>query len=151
MIALLLAAGLLAGDLDAKGVHGAVQAQKGRPVVVNLWATWCAPCVAEFPGLVALAKERKDVAFISVTIDDPADRGAVETFLKKQQPTFPVYLKAAGSDEAFIAGIDEKWSGAVPLTLIYDAAGKKTAQIEGEATRKSIEAALPAAKPKPRP
>ena len=151
MIALLLAAGLLAGDLDAKGVHGAVQAKKGRPVVVNLWATWCAPCVAEFPGLVALAKERKDVAFISVTIDDPADRAAVETFLKKQQPTFPVYLKAAGSDEAFIAGIDEKWSGAVPLTLIYDATGKKTAQIEGEATRKSIEAALPAAKAKPGP
>jgi thiol-disulfide isomerase/thioredoxin len=143
--ALLLAA-LLAGNLDAKGVHAAVAKHKGRPVVVNFWATWCGPCVAEFPDLVRLAGERKDVTFLSVTIDDPAERGAVETFLAKQKPTFPVYLKAPGGDEAFITGIDAKWSGAVPLTLIYDAAGKKVAQIEGEATRKSIEAQLPPAR-----
>ena len=48
--------------------------------------------------------------------------------------------------EAFIEGIDPKWSGAVPLTLIYDAAGKKVWQLEGEATRKSIEGALPPVK-----
>jgi thiol-disulfide isomerase/thioredoxin len=141
--ALFLLAALLTGDVDAKGIHRAVQAQKGRAVVVNFWATWCVPCIEEFPHLVALARERKDVAFLSVSIDDPADRAAVESFLKKQKPSFPVYLKAAGNDEAFINGVDKEWSGAVPLTLVFDASGKKVKLLEGEVTRKQIEEALP--------
>ena len=142
MIPVLLAAALLAGDVDAPGIHRAVQAQKGRAVVVNFWATWCEPCVKEFPELVALARERKDIAVIAITIDDQADRPAVLDFLKKQKPTFPVYMKADGSDEAFINGVDPKWSGAVPLTLVYDAAGKRLLFEEREITRKEIEAAL---------
>lgn len=142
MIPILLAAALLAGDVDAQGIHRAVKAQKGRAVVVNFWATWCEPCVKEFPDFVALAKERRDVAVISVSIDDPADRAVVEDFLKKQKPTFPVYVKAEGGDEAFINGIDPKWSGAVPLTIVYDVAGKRVLFEEREVTRKEIEAAI---------
>ena len=142
MIPILLAASLLAGDVDAQGLHRAVKAQKGRAVVVNFWATWCEPCVKEFPDFVALAKDRKDIAVISVTIDEASDRGAVEDFLKKQKPTFPVYLKASGSDEAFINGVDPKWSGAVPLTMVYGADGKRLLFEEREISRKEIEAAL---------
>jgi thiol-disulfide isomerase/thioredoxin len=142
VIPILLAATLLAGDVDAQGLHRAVKAQKGRAVVVNFWATWCEPCVREFPDFVALAKDRKDISVISVTIDDAADRSTVEDFLKKQKPTFPVYLKAGGSDEAFINGVDPKWSGAVPLTIVYDAAGKRLLFEEREISRKEIEAAL---------
>jgi thiol-disulfide isomerase/thioredoxin len=143
VIAILLAASLLAGDVDAQGLHRAVKAQKGRAVVVNFWATWCEPCVKEFPDFVALARERKDVAVISVTIDDKADRPAVEDFLKKQKPPFPVYIKADGNDEAFINGIDPKWSGAVPLTIVYDAAGQRTYFDERELTREQLEKLVP--------
>jgi thiol-disulfide isomerase/thioredoxin len=143
---LLAAATLLAGEVDAAKLHQAVRAQRGRPVVVNFWATWCEPCVHEFPDFVALARDRKDVAFISVTIDDTDDRPAVEDFVKKQQPPFPVYLKAPGGDEAFIKAVDPKWSGAVPLTMIFDAAGERVHFEESEMTRQEVEAKLPPAK-----
>src|SRR5215475_10336975 len=100
MTALLLAA-VLAGEVDAAGVHRAIETRKGRPVVISMWATWCGPCVEEFPMLVALARTQKDVAVVSISLDDPADRKAVESFVQREDPPFPVYLKAAGKDEAF--------------------------------------------------
>jgi len=155
VISVLLAATLLTGDLDAAGIHRAVRAERGRAVVVNFWATWCEPCIKEFPDLVALAKARSDIRVISVSIDDPGERAAVEEFLQKQKPSFKVYLKAAGADEAFINGVDPKWSGAVPLNIVFDAEGKRTSFLEGETTREKLEALLPppkaAAKDAPAP
>ena len=116
MIALVLA-GILAGEVDAPRLWSALEAYRGRPVVVSLWATWCKPCVEEFPVLVKLARERKDVAVVSVSIDEKEDRGALEAFVRERQPPFPVYAKAPGADEAFIDGVDPRWSGVVPATL----------------------------------
>ena len=143
---LLLLAAALAGQVDAAGFHRAVAAQKGRPVLVNLWATWCAPCVEEFPMLVSLARSQKDVAVLAVSIDDPSDRRAVESFLAKQDPPFPVYLKGNQPDEAFIDGVDPEWSGVVPVTLIFDRTGKRVALLQGEHTKAELEKALAEAK-----
>jgi thiol-disulfide isomerase/thioredoxin len=138
----LLLAAVLAGRLDAAGVGRTVAAHRGRPVVLTLWATWCEPCVKEFPELAALARERKDVAFVSVSIDEPADRGTVETFVTERRPPFPVYMRAAGPDQAFIDGVDREWSGVVPATLVYDREGRRVALLQGEHTRADIEKAL---------
>jgi thiol-disulfide isomerase/thioredoxin len=140
--ALLLAAAATVPRIDAAGVHKLVAAEKGRPVVVSFWATWCAPCIKEFPDLVALARERKDVTVLSISIDDESERAAVDAFVAKQKPSFRVYIKAPGPEEAFINGVDPKWSGSVPLTLIFDSAGQKKALIEGEQTRAELEKAL---------
>jgi thiol-disulfide isomerase/thioredoxin len=142
MLTSLLLAGVLAGELDAAGVRGAAATHKGRVVLVSFWATWCAPCLVEFPDLVALARERKDVRVISVSIDDPIDRAAVEEVVAKHKPPFPVYMKTAGKDAAFIDGIDPSWSGAVPATLILAPGGEKRAFIEGEKTRAELEKVL---------
>lgn len=144
--ALLLAA-VLAGQLDASGVGRAVAAHRGRPVVLMLWATWCDPCVKEFPDLMALARERKDVAFLSVSIDEPADRPALETFVSLRKPPFPVYLRTAGPDDAFIDGVDREWRGVVPTTLVYDREGRRVALLQGEHSRADVEKALAAARP----
>ncbi len=146
MIPLLLAA-TLAGEVDAAGVARAVAAAKGRPVVLTLWATWCAPCVEEFPRLVTMARERRDVAFLSVSIDEVEDRAAVEAFVVLQSPPFPVYLKAAGPDDAFIDGVDRDWRGVVPATLVYDKDGRRVALLQGEHDRAAIEKALDGTKP----
>jgi thiol-disulfide isomerase/thioredoxin len=116
-------------------------------VVVSFWATWCAPCVKEFPELVALAGKRRDVAFVSVSLDEPADREAVEAFVAEKRPPFPVYLKAKGPDEAFINAADRDWSGVIPATLVLDRGGRKVTLIEGEHDTAQIEKALDAVKP----
>jgi len=140
--ALLLAATSLAGTIDGPGVHRLLKAHRGHPIVVNFWATWCEPCVKEFPELIALAQDRKDWVVISVSIDDAADRPAVEAFVKEHKPPFSVYLKAPGPDEPFINGVDPHWSGAVPATWVWDASGKPLAWIEGEQTRRDVERAV---------
>jgi thiol-disulfide isomerase/thioredoxin len=141
---LLLAAATATGapTVDAAGLQKLVAAEHGHVVVVSFWATWCAPCLKEFPDVVAFARERKDVTVISVSIDDDSEREAVDAFVAKQKPSFRVYRKAGGNDEAFINTVDGKWSGAVPFTLIFDAAGQKKAAIEGEQTRAELDKAL---------
>ena len=145
MIALVLA-GVLAGELDAPRLWTALEAYKGRPVVVSFWATWCQPCVEEFPVLISLARERKDVAVVSVSIDEKEDRATLEAFIGEKQPPFPVYARAPGDDEAFINGVDPSWSGVVPATLVLGPDGKRLALIQGEHTRADIERAIAGAK-----
>jgi thiol-disulfide isomerase/thioredoxin len=146
--AAVLLGALLAGQVDAAHVRTLVAAHKGRPVLLNLWATWCAPCVAEFPDVVRLAQEHGEVAVISVSIDDVAERAAVEAFIEKQKPPFAVYLKKPGPDEAFINGIDPHWSGSLPASLVFDEKGRQKALLEGEHSREELERAL-LARPRP--
>ena len=143
----LLLAALLAGDVDASAVHKLVEARRGHPVLIAFWATWCAPCVNQFPSLVELAGRHRDVAFVAVSLDDQEDRGAVEAFLAKRRPPFPVYLKGPGRDEPFINGVDTGWSGVIPATLLFDRDGKRAALLQGEHTPQQIEKALEGVQP----
>jgi thiol-disulfide isomerase/thioredoxin len=143
-VTLLLLITLLAGEVDGPGVPRLVQSHKGHPVVVSLWATWCDPCVKEFPWLMDLAREHKDVVFLSVSIDDPEARGALESFVRDQKPPFPVYARRAGSDDAFINGVDPAWAGVVPTILIYGKDGRRAAILPGEHTKEDVLKALAA-------
>lgn len=143
----LLLSALLAGEVDAQALARVLDSQKGRVVVLSFWATWCEPCVREFPDLVALARERRDIAFVAVSIDEKEDRPLVESFLAERRPPFPVYLKAPGPDEAFISGVDPAWSGAIPATLVFDRRGRLGALLEGEHSRADIEKAVAALEP----
>jgi thiol-disulfide isomerase/thioredoxin len=141
VIALLLST-VLAGELGPTQLSALVASHKGQPVVVNFWATWCAPCVKEFPAIMAFARDRRDVVVISVSIDDKQDRPALEAFVGEHRPPFPVYVKAPGPDEDFINGIDPEWRGAVPMTLVFNRSGKRSKLIQGEHSRSDIERAL---------
>jgi thiol-disulfide isomerase/thioredoxin len=92
--------------------------------VVNFWATWCVPCVEEFPSFVRLDEQLDDrggdVLFIST--DFPNKKEQVVDFLAQQGVTGTSYLKT-GKTTAFVNGFSEEWSGAVPATFIYDSSG----------------------------
>jgi thiol-disulfide isomerase/thioredoxin len=135
---------LLAGEVDGPGVRDLALQHKGSVVVVSLWATWCDPCVKEFPWLMDLARDRKDVTFLSVSIDDPDARVALEAFVKDKKPPFPVYARKPGKDEAFIDGVDPGWRGSVPTLLVFGKDGKRAVLLEGEHTRAELEKALTA-------
>ena len=95
-------------------------------VLVNVWATWCQPCREEFPDLMKVRRELAPsglrVVLVSADFDDDREE-QVRKFLAAQGADFPSFLKE-GKDEEFIEGLEPKWSGAIPATLVYDAEGR---------------------------
>jgi len=102
---------------DAAGKPTTLAAFKGKPVLVNLWATWCGPCVAELPTLEALAKSGTiRVAAIS---QDTGAAAKVPAFLKEHgAPTLTPYL-----DDKM--ALSTGWSANLPTTILFDSAGKE--------------------------
>jgi thiol-disulfide isomerase/thioredoxin len=100
----------------------ALTTQRGRIVVVDTWATWCLPCMEEFPELVALhEKYAKDgVVCMSVSVDEPEQREFVEDFLNRQRADFANYLIADENNAWW-----DKWNiKGIPIVLVFDTEGK---------------------------
>ncbi|MDZ7291120.1 MAG: TlpA family protein disulfide reductase [candidate division KSB1 bacterium] len=112
--------------IDETGLQQLLKASQGKVILLNFWATWCEPCVEEFPDLMKIARQFQPlgVELILVSVDDPEeiDRRVIP-FLEKQGVFFRTYIKDSKDDEAFINAIDVKWSGAIPATFIYDVNG----------------------------
>lgn len=117
--------------IDESRIETLRRESQGRVLVVNLWATWCKPCVEEFPHLVKLqqtyASRGLDLVFVSVDDDDARTTQRVRAFLRKMNVTSPSYLKKSGNDEAFINAVHPRWSGAVPATFVYNKQGELVA------------------------
>lgn len=110
--------------LIPEGIPALLASHQGeKAVLVNVWATWCVPCVEEIPYLVELRKEYADqleVVFIST--DFPEDMPRVNEFLATMGVDWQTYVKE-GKDEPFILAIHPDWTGAMPATVIYDKNG----------------------------
>jgi thiol-disulfide isomerase/thioredoxin len=127
-------------EVDVNGFHDAMRAQRGHPVIVNFWATWCAPCIAEFPDVVKAAQKwrSRGVRFVSISADDPKDIAKVKKTLDKFGAPFDAVLIAnAKAGPAIIEDVDADWSGALPTTFLYDANGARKERRVG-----TIDAAL---------
>ena len=98
---------------------------KGKPVLINLWATWCAPCVAELPTLDKLAA-RGAVRVVTVS-QDAGDPAKVAVFLKDKGLTrLPAWLDP-DNDLSFHYA-----TGTLPTTVLYDSAGREVWRFVGE-------------------
>jgi thiol-disulfide isomerase/thioredoxin len=111
---------------DPKGTKTSLAAFRGKPLLLNLWATWCAPCVKEMPTLDALAVQlgdTKQVAVLSQDIEDGKKRVGdyfAKSGFKKLQP----YLDA---DAAFSLNMGVN----LPATILYDSQGKEVWRMTG--------------------
>jgi thiol-disulfide isomerase/thioredoxin len=98
---------------------------KGKVVVVDFWATWCGPCVAEMPNMKKLYAEYKDkgVEFVGVSLDQPKDEGgldALKQFVEKNEIGWPQYYQGAGWDSDFSGS----WGiNSIPAVFVIDAEG----------------------------
>ena len=104
-------------------------------VLVNVWATWCAPCREEFPDLLHVARELapRGLRLVLVSVDFAEDEAVTTKFLTSQGVDFPTFHRT-GKDEAFVDGREPQWSGSIPATFLYDANGKLVRFWEGKAS-----------------
>ncbi len=93
-----------APDVSFKGINGkgyTLEQFKGKTVILNFWATWCSPCLIEFPQLLELAKQdQENIVFIALSVDE--DPKAIEDMFSKAGKSFKENLKL----ENVIIGID---------------------------------------------
>ncbi len=118
---------------------------KGKVTLVNFWATWCPPCVKEFPELVKLYNNYKDKDFrlLFVSLDDNTEvESKLIPFLKKQGVDFLSYHADLKKPEDLIDFIDKSWQGEIPYTKIYDKEGKLLTTFLGSKNYEQFEAEI---------
>ena len=111
-------------QIDIVGLKKLVKAT-GRPLLINFWATWCPPCVEEFPDLVKIdADYHGKLDVITVSLDDLAeiDRD-VPKFLADMKAEMPAYLLHTKDESTAIRLIAKDWAGNLPMTVLYDGTG----------------------------
>jgi len=127
--------------IDAAGVAALARNDTTKLRLVNVWATWCAPCVKEFPGLVSLSRRlgNRDFELITISMDDPKEEAKAKAFLERQHAASPNRvqrsLKAEGrrtnnylfketGTDALVKALDPEWPGPLPHTVVIAPGGK---------------------------
>ncbi len=122
-----------------------LDAERGNIVVVNLWATWCTPCLAEIPDLVKVtdALADKKVKLIGIAVDDAGvSSKQVENLKQRYFPTFNTYVRDQTEVDYLISIIDPAWNEVVPTTYILDRKGKVKNRIQGKKSADEFKAEI---------
>ena len=108
----------------------------GKVVVMNFWATWCVPCIQEIPSFNKLHRElsAKGVVVVGVSMDEEG-AGRVQPFLKKHPMEYQVALGSEAINKQY--GLD-----ILPVTLVFDRAGKQVKRFEGFTPEDALQAAV---------
>jgi thiol-disulfide isomerase/thioredoxin len=113
------------------GTTLAMQSLRGRPLLLNFWATWCPPCVEELPLLDAFYREHSEKSWqvLGLAIDQPS---AVRTFLQKTPVSFPVGMAGLGGTE--LTKSFGNLTGGLPFTVVIGGSGKVLQRRMGRVT-----------------
>ncbi len=119
--------------IDIAGLKKLVKNSSDKLRLINVWATWCGPCVEEFPDLVTINRmyRSRDFEFVSISADTPGKENKVLAFLKKKEASSKNYIFNGDDKYALIDAVDKNWQGALPYTLVVEPGGKIIYSKEG--------------------
>jgi peroxiredoxin len=145
--------------IDAAGVAALRKNGTRKLRLFNVWATWCSPCVAEFPELVTTARKfgTRDFELITISTDEVKDMDKVKTFLEKKGASLMERLKPSlkaegrttnsyvfkgGDMNALMQVLDPQWPGGIPYSMLVSPEGevvwRHAGAVDGEALRATV-------------
>lgn len=112
--------------IDEKGIKDLLKNDSKKLRLINVWATWCGPCVSEFPDFITIYRmyRKRDFEFISISADSPKKKEKALEFLKEQQASNKNYIFSESDKYKLIEAVDPKWQGALPYTILVEPGGK---------------------------
>jgi peroxiredoxin len=112
-------------ELDLDQLKAVLKNDGTNYKLVNVWATWCGPCVTEFPEFVNMNRmyRNREFELVSISLDELNRKPNALNFLTKKQASMKNYI-FKGDKYAFIEALDKKWEGSLPYTLFIAPGGK---------------------------
>jgi len=113
-------------DIDVQGIKDLVKNTSEKLRLINIWATWCGPCIAEFPDFVIIDRmyRGRPFEYISISADKPEKKAEVLKFLKKNEASNKNYIFNKDDVYQMIEAVDPDWQGGIPYTLLVEPGGK---------------------------
>jgi peroxiredoxin len=113
-------------SIDEEGVAKLAKNDTKQLLVVNVWATWCGPCVAELPELVTVNRmyRRRPFRLVTISLDAPAKKEEALKVLREKHVSCANYLAAVKDRDRFADRLDKQWEGPLPYTLVIAPGGK---------------------------
>jgi peroxiredoxin len=112
--------------IDVDGIKELLKNNSDKLRLINIWATWCGPCVSEFPEFVIINRmfNARDFELITISADEPSKKEKVHDFLKKKQAANRNYIFTGDNKYKLIEAVDPNWQGALPYTVLVEPGGK---------------------------
>lgn len=112
--------------INQAGIADILKNNSEKLRLINVWATWCGPCVEEFTDFITMNRmyRGRDFEFISITADDPDHKDKALKFLQKKEASNTNYIFSTDDKYKLIEAIDPKWQGALPYTMLVEPGGK---------------------------
>jgi peroxiredoxin len=131
-------------DADIKTLKEIIANNSKKFRLINLWATWCGPCIIEFPEFIIMQRMygARNFEFISISADGIGKKEKVLEFLKSKNAATKNYLYSAEDKYALIEAIDKNWSGALPYTLLIAPGGEIVYSHQGLAEPSEVKSVI---------
>ncbi len=130
--------------IDEKGIRALVKNDGKKLRLINVWATWCGPCVAELPEFVAMNRmyRQRDFELITISANSPEEKDDALKVLKEKQVSASNYLFEGTDKYKLMDAVDEKASGPVPHTILVAPGGKVLYRKSGSCEPLAIKRAI---------
>ncbi len=117
-----------------------IKADNESIFVINFWATWCGPCLAELPDFEKFYNENKNpkIKLLLVSLDFSNETKKVNRFIEKKGLKPNIYLLSNTDQNAFIEKVSKKWEGTIPATWFINSKNKKEYFVEKQINKSEI-------------